>query len=70
MKKLVFIFMAIVFTSTAIAKEQANCVSLSLDVFDNNGYTYAEAYQASNWAYEGCVSNGGYAGNTVVLDME
>lgn len=44
---------------------QPNCVSLALDMFDayyDNGYTYAESYQAMNWAYEGCVSDGGYAG--------
>jgi len=45
----------------ANAKTQ-DCVSLAIDVYDayhNNGYTKEEAYQAGNWAYEGCISNGG-----------
>ncbi len=50
---------------------QPDCVALAIDVFDayyENGFSYYQSYQASNWAYEGCVSNGGDPGSVVVLD--
>lgn len=70
MKKLIALtalFLAFGLSSTdATAKmKQADCVSLAIDVYDayaGQGYTSGQAYQASNWAYEGCVSNGGNSG--------
>lgn len=49
-----------------ILMKQIDCISLALDVgdaYEDAGYSYYESWQASNWAYEGCVANGGHPGD-------
>lgn len=62
---LIIFFFSISLNSKDINDDQQNCVGLAFDTFDayyDNGYSYQDAYRHMNWAYEGCVNNGGYPG--------
>ena len=53
--------------ATAYA-QQTDCNSLAIavaNVYETAEYTHFEAWQAGNWAYEGCVSDGGNAGDSI-----
>lgn len=55
--------------SKAEAYKMADCPALMENVYlayVNSGYSESEAFQAANWAYEGCVSNGGNPGGVII----
>ena len=80
MKKRVFAVMAVVLfmSSSSFANVQPqpiglDCLGLFDDVYDAyaaNGYSGNESFQAANWAYEGCVSNGGDPGGDSVIIIQ
>ncbi|MBA6152147.1 hypothetical protein [Gelidibacter maritimus] len=73
MKKIFSVLALILFMGSALNataySQQADCNSLAIavaNVYENAGYTHYEAWQAGNWAYDGCVGNGGSAGDSLV----
>lgn len=48
---------------------QIDCNEVAIGVQDAymaQGYSHADAYQHGSWAYDGCVGNGGSAGDSLV----
>lgn len=55
----------------ATNNNEPDCTMLALNVFDSyhdNGYSYEDSLQHMNWAYDGCVNNGGYPGEVVIIE--
>lgn len=52
---------AFIFSANAV-NIAPDCTALALkvgDAYENAGYDEYSSWQAANWAYEGCISDGG-----------
>jgi hypothetical protein len=71
MKKMISFFALVLFISslnaTVIMQKDCNALAIAVaDAYEAGGYDYYDSWQAGNWAYEDCVSDGGNAGDSVV----
>jgi hypothetical protein len=72
MKKVISFFSLVLFITSlnaaVIMKKDCTALAISVaDAYDTAGYDHYDSWQAGNWAYEGCVSDGGNPGDTVVV---
>ena len=73
MRKIYFVFAFLILGSTLNATTslaQIDCNNLSIAVsnaYESAGYSYYEAYLHGQAAYEGCVSDGGNPGDSIVI---